>query len=118
MNLGAEPLEAGASLRFHCASLEAACSVASVGRHGPAGEDEAHGRLLFSEIGEAVLSFDEPVAVERFRDVPSLGRFVLATAEKTVAGGIIQGAAGKAGCAIEGEAMPYHRGGRPAEDSP
>lgn len=97
MNLGAEPLEAGASLRFHCASLEAACSVASVERHGPADAGETQGRLLFSEIGEAVLSFDEPIAVERFRDVPSLGRFVLATTEKTIAGGIIQGVAGESG---------------------
>jgi sulfate adenylyltransferase subunit 1 (EFTu-like GTPase family) len=95
MNLAAEPLEAGARLRFRCASLEALCSVARVERRGPAGAGATPGRLPFSEIGEAVLSFDEPVAVERFRDVPSLGRFVLFTARKVVAGGVIQGGAGE-----------------------
>jgi sulfate adenylyltransferase subunit 1 len=93
MNLAAEPLEAGARLQFQCASLEAACSVAAVERRGTACEVETPGRLLFSEIGEAVLSFDEPVAVERFRDVPSLGRFVLSTTRKTIAGGVIRGGA-------------------------
>ncbi|MET0622390.1 MAG: GTP-binding protein [Pyrinomonadaceae bacterium] len=95
MNLAAEPLEAGARLRFQCSSLEALCSVARVERRGPAGAGATPGRLPFSEIGEAILSFDEPVAVERFRDVPSLGRFVLFTATKVVAGGVIQGGAGE-----------------------
>lgn len=86
MNLAAEPLEVGAKLHFQCAILEAACTVGAI---------ETAARLLLSEIGEAVLSFDEPVAVERFRDMPSLGRFVLARDKKTVAGGVIRGGAGE-----------------------
>lgn len=95
MNLAAEPLEAGARLRFQCGSLEALCSLARVERRGTAGAGWTPEGLPFSEIGEAVLLFDEPVAVERFCDVPSLGRFVLSTVRKVIAGGVIQGGAGE-----------------------
>lgn len=95
INLGAEPLETGAEFQFQCASLETVCRLESIEMVGsPQEEDAANGRLPFSEIGEAVLSFAQPLAVERFHDVPSLGRFVLAKTNKTVAGGIIQGGAG------------------------
>jgi sulfate adenylyltransferase subunit 1 len=94
MNLGADPLEAGAELQFQCASLEAVCRVDAIEPIRLPPEGNVSGRLLFSEIGEAVLSFDQPLAVERFQDVPSLGRFVLAKTDKTVAGGVIQGGAG------------------------
>ncbi len=94
MNLGADPLEAGAELQFQCASLEAPCRVAAIESIGLPPEGNVSDRLLFSEIGEAVLAFDQPLAVDRFQDVPSLGRFVLAKTDKTVAGGIIQGGAG------------------------
>jgi small GTP-binding protein len=93
MNLGAEPLEADAELEFQCASLEVACRVAAIRTVGSQAKDNVSGRLLFSEIGEAVLLFAQPLAVERFQDVPSLGRFVLAKTGKTVAGGVIQGGA-------------------------
>ena len=100
MILGTEPLEAGAELQFQCASLEAACRVAAIRPVGvPQTEGKASGRLLFSEIGEAVLSFEQPIAVERFQDVPSLGRFVLAKNGQTIAGGVIQGGA------VEGEGL-------------
>ena len=94
INLGADPLETGAELQFQCASLETACRVETIERVGPPQESEAvNGHLLFSEIGEAVLTFARPLAVERFHDVPALGRFVLADRNRTVAGGIIQGGA-------------------------
>ncbi|MBV9211903.1 MAG: hypothetical protein JOZ52_14775, partial [Acidobacteria bacterium] len=93
MNLGAAPLEEGAELQFQCASMEAVCRVAAIKPVGSPPEGRVSGRLLFSEIGEALLSFEQPLAVERFQDVPSLGRFVLAKTNQTVAGGIIQGGA-------------------------
>lgn len=98
MNLGAAPLEEGAELQFQCASLEAVCRVAAIKPVGSPPKSNVSGRLLFSEIGEALLSFAQPLAVERFQDAPSLGRFVLAKTNQTVAGGIIQGGA----CESEG----------------
>lgn len=91
MNLGAAPLEPNEELQFQCASLEAACRIGAIKPVLSAPQSLVSGCLLFSEIGGAVLSFEQPVAVERFQDVPSLGRFVLAKSGKTVAGGVIQG---------------------------
>jgi translation elongation factor EF-1alpha len=48
-------------------------------------------RLQFGGIREAVIGFHQRVALERFRDVPSLGRFVLADRERVVACGVVNG---------------------------
>jgi sulfate adenylyltransferase subunit 1 (EFTu-like GTPase family) len=93
MNLGPEPIETGAELQFQCASLEAICHVSAIEPTELTSESIAQGLLRFSEIGKAVLSFDQSLAVESFQNVPSLGRFVLAKTDKTVAGGVIQGCA-------------------------
>lgn len=94
INFCGEPLEEGMGLHFQSAGFEAECCVVAISCRVMANNDLRDTRpsqLYFSEIGGAVLSFAEPATVERFRDVPSLGRFVLSIGNKTVAGGIVVG---------------------------
>lgn len=94
MNLSGEPLEEGMGLHFQSAGFETECCVVAISCRVMANNglrDTRPSRLHFSEIGGAVLSLVERATVERFRDMPSLGRFVLSAGNKTVAGGVVIG---------------------------
>ncbi len=90
--LSKRPLSRGERLLFRCATQETDCVVDRLKRQdGPfrdlvaAQTDE----LREAELGRVVLSTEKLVAVERFADVPQMGRFVLARDHEVAGGGVI-----------------------------
>ena len=85
--------EPGRPLLFRCATQEATARIERIlKRFDPAKAEfvESDARTIRpAEVAEVEIRLDAPVAVDRFSDIPELGRFVLEYAGRPVAGGII-----------------------------
>lgn len=83
----------GIPLTFKCATQEAAGKIQKINkRFDPASIEvvESDASIIKpAEIAEVEIKLDKTVSVDRFSDIPELGRFVLEHAGHPVAGGII-----------------------------
>lgn len=83
----------GIPLTFKCATQEARGKIERIRRRfDPASEKEAvtdSDRISQAEVAEVDITLSAEVAIERFSDIPELGRFVLEHEGHPVAGGII-----------------------------
>lgn len=83
----------GIPLTFKCATQEVKGRIEKIhSRFDPASVDvvEKNSSVIKpAEIAEVDIRLDSPVAVDKFSDIPELGRFVLENAGYPVAGGII-----------------------------
>ena len=88
-----EPYSVGAPLTWKLATQSAACRIDRVYRRfDPATLKEIEtdsGAIVNSEIAEVRLRFERPVVLDRFSDIPEMGRFVLEVKGYPVAGGIV-----------------------------
>jgi bifunctional enzyme CysN/CysC len=76
---------------FCCSTQETRCRVEVKARIDTLNlERRTANRLGRNEIGKVKVCLDEDVVVERFEELPELGRFVLKRGEKIVAGGIVR----------------------------
>ncbi len=83
----------GIPLTFKCATQEARGKIERIRRRfDPASEKEAvtdSDRISQAEVAEVDITLSAEVAIEKFSDIPELGRFVLEHEGHPVAGGII-----------------------------
>ncbi len=91
--LAHEPLKADEGLILRCSTQEKNSRVSAIRERVDSStlehlEQNARA-LLETEVGEVTICTDTPVVVERFTDVPELGRFVLQRGHDVVAGGIV-----------------------------
>jgi sulfate adenylyltransferase subunit 1 len=88
-----EPYSVGAPLTWKLATQSAACRIDRVYRRfDPATLKEVEtdsGAIANSEIAVVRLRFERPVVLDRFSDIPEMGRFVLEVKGYPVAGGIV-----------------------------
>ncbi len=87
------PYKLGAPLTWKLATQSVTCRIEKIyKRFDPATlqavETGASG-INNSEIAEVQLRFDEPVVIDRFSDIPEMGRFILELRGYPVAGGIV-----------------------------
>ena len=87
------PLKKGERLLFKCSTQDASCIVKAILKRmdsSTLGVIEENGDLLEErEVGEVILSFDQPIIVDDFNETPELGRFVIERGYNIVGGGII-----------------------------
>jgi bifunctional enzyme CysN/CysC/sulfate adenylyltransferase subunit 1 len=91
--LAREPLKANEELTLRCSTQENQARVAHIRERVDSStlehlEQNARA-LLETEVGEVTIQTDTPVVLERFTDVPELGRFVLQRGHDVAAGGIV-----------------------------
>lgn len=83
----------GIPLTFRCATQEARGRIEKIYRRfDPASDeivDEGSSIIRPAEVAEVEIRLESRVAVEKFTEIPELGRFVLEHAGQPVAGGII-----------------------------
>ncbi|MBN1419160.1 MAG: 50S ribosome-binding GTPase [Planctomycetes bacterium] len=93
--LAPEPLRPGEDLLLRCATQSVPARAERIARRVDSSTLEVlaedAGVLEETEVGQVGIRAARPVVIERFRDVPELGRFVLCRGAATVAGGIATG---------------------------
>jgi len=94
--LAPEPLRAGEELLLRCATQAVSARVERIAERIDSSTldvlAEDAEALEETEVGVVRIRAARPIVIERFRDVPELGRFVLCRGAATVAGGIATGA--------------------------
>jgi bifunctional enzyme CysN/CysC len=94
--IGPEPLRPGASYRLKLVTQNVECQVMAVENVLDVAtlDSAAAGRaeLRLNEVGEVTLQTRAPLVLDNHDRVPSLGRFILADADRLLGGGIISGA--------------------------
>jgi len=89
------PLNPGEELVIHCSTQEAQSRIAVIRERIDSSTLEClernAKRLEETEVGQVTVTCDRPLVVEKFTDVPELGRFVLVRGRNVVAGGIVTG---------------------------
>ena len=94
-----QPLRAGDTFQFRCATQEVACRVEKlISRVNsetllPLEKDQAE----FTDIVELELSFDSPAVLTSFDALPALGRFTLCRDKEVCAGGFVPSAVADSG---------------------
>jgi sulfate adenylyltransferase large subunit len=84
-------LEVGENYVFRCTTQEIPCELNKIEEiiDTTTLKKSKDNVLKESEIGKIKLNFSKPVVVERFKNLPELGRFVLEEDGRIIAGGII-----------------------------
>jgi sulfate adenylyltransferase large subunit len=94
--LAGKPLKRGEPLTVRCSTQEKACSVGAIRERVDSSTLEHTERdadaLEETEVGELSINTQSPIVVEKFQEVPELGRFVLLRGRDVVAGGIVTSA--------------------------
>jgi len=94
--MGREPLLAGARYRLKLVTQDVECQVVAVANVIDAAtlDSDSAGRseLRTNEAGEVTLQTRAPLVFDNHERIPNLGRFVLASGDNLVGGGIIFGA--------------------------
>jgi len=94
--LAREPLRTAEPLTLRCSTQERPCRAEAIRQRVDSSTLEHLERnaaaLGETEVGEVTIAAESPVVVERFSDVPELGRFVLCRGHEVVAGGIVTAA--------------------------
>jgi bifunctional enzyme CysN/CysC len=94
--LSAPPLREGMHLTVKSASQAVDCEVTCIRKQGSDADPELTGATLSDgEFGSVELEFGWPLAVERFRDVPRLGRLAFSLGGTLVGAGVVDALAGK-----------------------
>ncbi len=88
-----EPLKKGETVQFKCSTQEVPCMIEKIEKRMDSStlevlEEDAE-KLNNREVGEVILSFEDPVIVEDFNKTPSLGKFVIEKGYDISGGGII-----------------------------
>ncbi|MCK4327414.1 MAG: GTP-binding protein [Candidatus Diapherotrites archaeon] len=87
-----KPMQNGERLKIKCATEEAMCTVDVLKRMNSSSLDiNADGVDVIeeTEVAEAVIKVEKPLAIERFEETPGIGRFVLERDMDVVGSGII-----------------------------
>jgi len=88
-----EPCKTGELLLLRVSTQEVPCSVERIRRRMDSASlsviEENSAQLADTEIGDVVIRTERPAVIEKFRDIPELGRLVLARNGDAVAGGVI-----------------------------
>ena len=87
-----KPMKNGERLKIKCATEEAMCTVDVIKRMNSSTLDiNADGVDMIeeTEVAEAIIRLEKPMAIERFEDTPVLGRFVLERDMDVAGSGII-----------------------------
>ncbi|MBS3052352.1 MAG: GTP-binding protein [Candidatus Aenigmarchaeota archaeon] len=87
-----EPFNISNDIILRCSTQEVKCSIREILRKINTSTLEMiddKNTLRETEAGEVVIRTKNPVVVEKFKDIPELGRFVLVKNNNTIAGGII-----------------------------
>lgn len=88
-----KPFKMEEKLVFRCNTQSATCRISRIEKRIDSSTlkvlEERACFLGETEIGEVLLETEKPVLIEKFSDIPALGRFILEKNGITVAGGII-----------------------------
>lgn len=92
--LSPQPMHEGEKLVMRCATQQQQCRIATIHERINSSSLEHlddRSRIEETEVGHTRVTTGAPLVVERFQDVPELGRFVLLRGRDVVAGGIVTG---------------------------
>jgi bifunctional enzyme CysN/CysC len=96
VHIGTDPLRPNELLSYRSSNDEVACRIVSIAsRRSTETLEElgvAPGEIAFAELANVEIALARPTVVDRFADVPTLGRFVLCRGGELAAAGIVQGA--------------------------
>jgi len=88
-----QPLDINEKLLFRCATEEAPAKIEKIEERIDSSTlevlEEDASKLEDTEVGEVIISTENPVVVESFYKTRELGRFVIVRNNDVVAGGII-----------------------------
>ncbi|NOZ20878.1 MAG: GTP-binding protein [Planctomycetes bacterium] len=91
--LGSKGYRVGRPIAMRCATQEVPCKIERIERRFDCSNlgktEEGAEEMGETDIGEVVITTDEPIVLERFEDIPELGRFTLVEGENVLAGGIV-----------------------------
>jgi len=91
--LGSKSYRVGETIAVRCATQEVPCRIERIERRFDSSDlqnkKEGAEEMAETDIGEVVIATDEPIVLERFEDLPELGRFTLVEGENVLAGGIV-----------------------------
>ncbi|MEW6357497.1 MAG: GTP-binding protein [Planctomycetota bacterium] len=91
--LGSRTCRVGEPIAIRCATQEVPGRIERIERRFDCSDlknvQEAAEEMAETDIGEVVIAADRPIVLERFEDLPELGRFTLVEGKNVLAGGIV-----------------------------
>ncbi|MBC8501438.1 MAG: GTP-binding protein [DPANN group archaeon] len=89
-----KPIKTNEEITLRCTTQEVKCSIKRVLRKINSSTlkiiNEDVNELKETETGEVIIKTKKPVVIEKFKEIPELGRFVFVRNSNTVAGGIVR----------------------------
>jgi len=89
-----KPIKISEEITLRCTTQEVKCSIKEILRKINSSTlkiiKQDMGELKETETGELIIKTNKPILIEKFKEIPELGRFVFVRNSNTVAGGIVR----------------------------